>query len=150
MMNGRLVVDASVVAKLYLRDEQWTDRADNLFDCFGRGQVEILAPRLLLYEVPAAISKALGDGRIAEPDALDALRRFRGLPVPLVEETPVLLEEACRLANKYRCTLYDAIYLQLAEDLNWNFITADDKLHRRLRTQVPYMMPLSAFAKALL
>jgi len=148
-MNDHLVVDANVVAKLYLRDEQWVDRADNVFDSFGRGDIEIVAPRLLVYEVPAAISKALSDGRVRESDALDALRQFRQLPIPLVEETPVLLEEACRLANRYHCTLYDAIYLQLAGDLNWIFVTADDKLYRRVRTQAPYVVLLSTFRKAI-
>ncbi len=146
----RLVTDANVVAKLYLRDEQWTDKTDNLFDLFGQGLIEIVAPRILLYEVPAAISKALKDGRINETDAIDALRSFRKLPLPMIEETPALLEEACRQANRYRCTLYDAIYLQLAEDINWNLVTADEDLCKRVRQQkAAYVIPLRTFTETL-
>ena len=139
------VVDSNVIAKLYLRDkyEQWVAKADKLFDQFGQGRVELIAPRLIIYEVPAAIRRAVQIRRLSELDALEAVKRFQQLPLPLVEETTNLLEEAFRLANRYYCTFYDAIYLKLAEDLGWDFVTADEKsIIRPLGDKLSYIVPL--------
>lgn len=145
-MGASLVIDASVVAKLYLRDEKWLDKADEVFRQFGNGELELLAPRLISYEVPAAICKASSRQRLESAKALEAIRRFWSLRLPVFEETASLLEEAFRLAHIYGCALYDAIYLALAKDLDWPFVTADEKLHRDLRYKVPYLILLPSFS----
>ncbi len=145
--NGPFVVDSNVITKLYLRDEPWTDKADTLFQRFAEGEVAIVAPRLALYEVPAAIRRAVIKGRINELNALEAIRRFQQLPLPLIEERPAVLEEAFRLANRYLCTFYDAVYLQLAEHLGWSFITADEKsLIRPLGRRLSYLVALNSLS----
>lgn len=140
-MSEHFIVDTSVVSKLYLRDEQWTANADALFARFERGETELLAPRLVMYEVPASIRKAIAQRRILESDGQDAIRRFRRLPLPIIDDKDAL-EEAFRLANRYSCSYYDAIFLTLAEDLGWNFVTAEVKLCRRLQPQLRYIIRL--------
>lgn len=146
-MASYLVIDASVVAKLYLRDEHLVEETDNLFSRFGQGELELFAPRLILYEVPASIRIASQQRRISPNDGLEAVRRFAQLPLSIVEETPLLLEEAFQLSLRHECTLYDAVYLQLAEDLSTEFITADDKLSNRLSRDLGYIRSLRTFGQ---
>lgn len=140
-MSQHLVVDTSVVSKLYLRDEEWVANADALFARFEQGEVELVAPRLITYEVPASIKKAIAKRRIAEQDGQDAVTRFCQLPLPIVDDLNVT-EEAFRTANRYSCSYYDSIFLVLAQDLGWNLVTAEDRLWKRLHHQLPFFIHL--------
>lgn len=140
-MSQYLVVDTTVVSKLYLRDEQWVANADALFARFAQGEVELLGPRLITYEVPASIKKAIAMRRISEKDGQEAVARFRQLHLPVIDDLDVL-EEAFRTATRYSCSFYDSIFLILAQDLGWNLVTADDKFWRRLHNDLPYIIHL--------
>lgn len=140
-MSQRFVVDTTVVSKLYLRDEEWVANADALFAKFERGEVELVAPRLLKYEVPAAIRNAIVKRRIDERYGEEAVTRFRQLPLPIMDDLDIL-EEAFKIANRYSRSFYDSIFLILAQDLGWNLVTADDKLWKPLHHQLPYIIHL--------
>jgi predicted nucleic acid-binding protein len=47
-----LVVDASVVAKWYLRDETDVEQADLLLTRFTTGELVLVAPEQIRYEIP--------------------------------------------------------------------------------------------------
>lgn len=140
-MSQHLVVDTSVVSKLYLRDEEWVANADALFARFERGEVELVAPRLITYEVPASIRNAIVKRRINEEDGQEAVAHFRRLPLPIIDDLDVL-EEAFRTANRYSRSFYDSIFLVLAQDLGWNLVTADDKLWKPLHLKLPFLIHL--------
>jgi predicted nucleic acid-binding protein len=53
-----LVVDASVAAKWYLRDETDVEQADLLLTRFTTGELVLVAPEQIRYEIPATISVA--------------------------------------------------------------------------------------------
>ena len=53
-----LVVDASVAVKWHLGDEEHADQAVQLLQRFAQGDVELLAPTQIRYEVPSAITAA--------------------------------------------------------------------------------------------
>jgi len=57
----RLVVDASVAAKWHLpeRDEEHTDRALALLTQFRGGDLELLAPAHIRFEVPSVLTVAI-------------------------------------------------------------------------------------------
>ncbi len=80
-MAEQLVVDANVVAKLYLRDEQYTDKADLLFSRFKQGEVQLIAPRIITYEVPAAITRGAGRVKAAKEIWQAALSSFESLGI---------------------------------------------------------------------
>lgn len=140
----QLVVDASVVAKLYLRDEQYTDKTDLLFSRFECGEVHLIAPRLITYEVPACIKK--GSARVSASEQVwrNALSSFESLGLSILDDSDAKAE-ATRLALSYACTYYDALYLLLAEDLGCRFITADDKLIKTLSSRVKYLLFLASY-----
>ena len=145
-MAKQLVVDANVIAKLYLQDEQYTDKANLLFSRFQEGSIRLLAPRLIIYEVPAAIKSSTF--RMKTDDAISsckqAIASFESLGLYIVDDTNAK-NEAVRLAISYACTYYDALYLLLAEDLGCPFITADDKLWKQMRTKVDYVTQLASY-----
>ena len=144
-MTEQLVVDANVVAKLYLRDEQYTTNADLLFSRFQKGQVQLIAPRLITYEVPAAIRKGVVRTKNAKATWQTALSSFESLGLLIIDDSDAK-HEAMRLAIDYVCTYYDALYLLLAKDLGCRFITADDKLWRYLHTRLGYLLWLASYS----
>jgi len=139
-----LIVDANVIAKLYLRDEQCTVNADALFSKFQRREIELVAPRLIMYEVPAAIRKAVVQTRVSEEIGHDAIHSLEHLGLVIIDDSKAK-HEAFKLAINYGCTYYDAMYLLLAEDLDCPFITADDKLWRPLHYSLPYIVRLANY-----
>ncbi len=143
-MAEQLVVDANVVAKLYLRDEQYAAKADLLFSRFQRGEVQLIAPRLITYEVPAAIKRGAVRVKAAKEVWQAALSSFESLGLTVVDDSDAKYE-ATRLAINYACTYYDALYLLLAEDLGCRFITADERLERTLRTRAEYLLLLASY-----
>lgn len=143
-MAEQLVVDASVVAKLYLRDEQYTANADLLFSRFQRGEVQLIAPHLVTYEVPAAIKRGAARVKAAKETWQAALSSFESLGLSIIDDSDAKYE-ATRLAIHYACAYYDALYLLLAEDLGCRFITADGRLWRTLCAQVEYLLLLASY-----
>jgi len=143
-MAEQLVVDASVVAKLYLKDEQYTDKADLLFSRFEQGDIQLIAPRLITYEVPAAIKRGAVRVKAGKEVWQAALSSFQSLGLSIVDDSDAKYE-AIRLAINYACAYYDALYLLLAEDLGCPFVTADDRLWRALRTRVEYLLLLASY-----
>lgn len=146
-MTDQLVVDANVVAKLYLKDEQYTDKATLLFSRFVQGEVCLIAPRLITYEVPAAIKRgavrAGADEQIWRA-ALDSFESLESRGLLIIDDSDARYE-AMRLAIKYGRSYYDALYFLLAEDLGCPFITADDRLFRALQGQLPYLISLAGY-----
>lgn len=143
MVEG-LVVDASVVSKLYLADEQDVVKAELLFARFRYGEVQLAAPRIITYEVPAAIKK--GAARSAAPETTwrEALSSFQSLGLTIIDDSEAKCD-AVRLAIEFSCQYYDALYLLLAEDLGWRFLTADERFCRNVRSRAPYVLPLASY-----
>jgi len=144
-MTEQYVVDASVVAKLYLKDEQHTGNAELLFSRFEDGQLELLAPRIITYEVPAAIKKGADKARVPEAAVLGALDSFQSLGMLILDDSAAT-QEAMNLALAYECQFYDALYVLLAEDLGCRFITADEKMYRKLhRRDLSYAVFIASY-----
>ena len=143
-MTDNLVVDANVIAKLYLRDEQYTDRADLLFDRFKKGQVDLIAPRVITYEVPAGIKRGAARVRASEETWKSAIASFESLGLVVVDDSDAKYD-ATRLAMDYSCGYYDALYMLLAEDLGCQLLTADDKLWRSQHHRLKYLVLLASY-----
>lgn len=133
-MVDHLVVDASVAVKWYLSEaEDDLDAARLVLDRFSSGELNLVAPDLLVYEVASAISVATMGRQPRLSRALGdlAIDRFLGLGLRTATGTD-LLPAAFALVHRHGCAVYDASYLALAQRLGIRFITADRKLHRRI------------------
>ena len=120
------VVDASIAVK-WVIPEVLSDKADRVRD----GEDDVLAPDLLLVEVANALWKKTAAEEISarEADAAFDLVRRSGIDL---RPTAPLLPRAMDLARRLGHPVNDCVYLALAEREDAAFVTADQRLLRRL------------------
>ena len=139
------VVDASVAVKWYLRDELDIEAADRVLDDFREGRAALVAPNQIRYEVPSAIRNAIRTGRQTPSRGRLAVVGFLALRIPTVDDDS-LIEAAYDLALRFGCSLYDGLYLALAECIGCPLIYADQHLRNALGTRFPRALWLGDYA----
>ena len=135
MTDGPWVIDSSVLAKVYLKDEEFAGVAQRLFE----GSVELVAPQVILYEIPSAIQAAVRRNRLDPEAALAALSDFISLRLPTLGD-PATLPDMVRMAYIRAMELgrrvYDALYVVAAEAIGGRLITADANLYETIKDRV--------------
>ncbi len=122
-MADTMVVDASVVAKWFLKDEleSAVNLANRLLVALLAGDADLRAPKTLQYEICGLLTKACrvrvpstGIPRLSKGDALDHVRDF--YPLPLLFHEPGTSEEveSVELAIDHAKSYYDMTYVRLA------------------------------------
>ncbi len=131
----RLVVDASVAAKWHLpeQDEAHSDRALALLTQFQDGNLDLLAPAHIRFEVPSVLAVATirTPVRLTPDQAQAANDAFIALPLITFDDS-TLLSSAFPLTTQYGLAYYDAVYLALAQREQAPLITADRRAHARI------------------
>ena len=123
---SRLVVDASVVAKLFF-EEEYSDASASIV----RGASGLAAPELMWAEFGNVAWKRHGRGQLTTEQAMTAIREALRLPIDAVPITD-LLERAMEIAVTVQRTVYDSLYLVLAIERDCPFITGDRRLANAL------------------
>ena len=131
----KLVLDANVIAKWFIEEEN-TDKAIKIRDNFVAGELVILEPTLLIYELGNVFWKHPVKSPEDVENDFKALLEI-GLEFCTVRE-PVFLKNVFEHGRKFGITFYDAVYVTLAEKEDCKLITADAKLQRNVggRTDV--------------
>lgn len=109
-----------------------SEKARELRDEYINGNVEILAPELMPYEVLNAL-KYTGLFNLNELVMVAkslSLYGFRLYSLVVGE----LAEITAKLAVKNNITIYDASYVALAEKLKAKFYTSDEKLIEKVKS----------------
>ena len=122
---SRLVVDASVAVK-WVVEESGTEQALSLLK---RGALS--APDLLMAECANILWKKVKRGELTEEEAGLAGRLIQCAQLDVLPTRP-LVPRALDLAITLDHAAYDCIYLALAVENGWRFITADERLVRKL------------------
>ena len=117
----RLVVDASVAIKWVLKEDDSTS-ARRIVD-----QAELLAPDLLWAELGNVLWRRQRVGELSPADARDMLLTLRAFPVRTYALFP-LLPLALEIAVIIGHSVYDCIYLALADREDCRVVTADRRL----------------------
>ena len=118
-----LVLDASVTASWYLRDESHVGSSDILDRLLVEGGI---VPMHWWFEIRNVLMRSEQRGRASrqETDAfLDRLRRLPIEPALLPDELPII-----DLARRHRLSFYDAAYLELAQRESHVLATFDHDL----------------------
>ncbi|MBW2312203.1 MAG: type II toxin-antitoxin system VapC family toxin [Deltaproteobacteria bacterium] len=129
------VVDASVVLKWYLPDEQGVEQALYLLEEFVEGKVTLHAPDLIDYEFTNAMWVAGQMGRINLEARNDAVNNFLSIEIAktnIKEFSKGLL----MLATKHNRSCYDAAYLALSDLMKAPLVTGDKRLFNAVKDSV--------------
>lgn len=133
-----LVVDASVVLKWYLPDEEFGESALSLLRRHVNEEIELLAPTILRYEAFNALLVAERMGRIEKEVTEKSAKAFLKLDIsfadPLSDYPNVLA-----LARSFHRSVYDASYLSLAMKRKTDFITGDRRLFNSVNKQLKWV-----------
>ncbi len=129
-----VVVDSSVAFKwLSSAGEHAVEEALALLDSHENGELLLAAPEILHVE----LTNALRNSRFLTPDAVLALvEDLDDYRVELLPSTGDRLVCALRLAYRHSLSIYDALFLALAEELRCPLITADRKAFADIDTEV--------------
>ncbi|MDE1865815.1 MAG: type II toxin-antitoxin system VapC family toxin [Candidatus Micrarchaeota archaeon] len=136
---AQIVLDASVIAKLFLKEEG-SDTAIRLKDGHVEGKIEILAPSLMKYELISALKSK----HFSKNEIKLASEVVRDYGFSVIELDDQLFDRVAELSIDYNISAYDASYLALAEEAAALLCTADEKLLSKAK-KLPFVKPLSAF-----
>ncbi len=133
--RARLVVDASVILKWQLEDEDHVAEAVALRNaCLIDQVVQLSAPKLILYELANGLWSAVRRSRVSPDASREALGLLLAAQIELHEpDTRHILD----MALKHSVTAYDAAYLSLAERLGIDLWTGDRRLYDAVATDLP-------------
>jgi predicted nucleic acid-binding protein len=136
-MNS-LVVDASVAVKWMIPSprERLVPESIALHERFVRNEIEIAVPDLFWPEIGNVLWKSIRTGLISEKDATVALSSLGSESLLTVPSVP-LISEALKIAVQYQRTVYDCMYVALAQQTRCALITADEKLVNALARDLP-------------
>jgi predicted nucleic acid-binding protein len=125
-----IVLDASVALKWFFWDEAGGERARHYRDRHASGDEIIAVPDLFFYEVAKVLSNRTTLSVEAMSEAFSLLWSFD------FEVFTLGLGEflsGITLSERYRITLYDAAYIELARKLKCEFVTFDKKLYEKVK-----------------
>lgn len=118
------VFDASVAVKWFVADDLLAAPA-----LAARGEFEPAAPSLIQIEVANALWKYLRAGRVDLDDVIESVEVLGKIMVLYPDDD--LLAPAQRLAAQLTHSVYDCLYLSLAQRLSCPLVTADRRLAER-------------------
>jgi predicted nucleic acid-binding protein len=120
------VIDASIAVKWVVEE---TGTGDALL---LRQAGRIIAPELLLAECANILWKKVHRRELSEQEAILAARLLQGADMEMVS-TRSLLESATSIAIELDHPAYDCVYIALAAASDCRFVTADERLLRKIR-----------------
>lgn len=102
-----------------------------------------MAPDIFPTEMCNVLAILERSGKIQPGDADRFFLQFLGQLPPLVPAVP-LLPRALEIAKQFRQTVYDCLYVALAEREACELVTADEKLVKAVQSTLPFVVSLSS------
>jgi len=122
-----IVIDSSVAAKWFF-DEEHSMAALNLLD----NPFELNAPDFFFLEMKSLLCKRARRLELSITEAFEMDDEIRSMPIQSYP-TIALRERAFELALEMKSSIYDCLYLALAEVLDGRMVTADRKFFLSLQ-----------------
>lgn len=120
-----MMIDASVALK-WLAPEHDSDKAKALLF-----RTDLMGPTLVHTEVANGLRKKIVRGQIAADTDLALVMETLASIIQPVDELPVM-GRALAMAATLNHSVYDCVYLALAEQLGQELVTADGKFLRKV------------------
>lgn len=128
-----LVLDASIVVKWFVSELDSPD-ALKIRDAHTNQEISLFAPDLLVYELANALRFR---SSITSSDLKEEIESLFELDIALISPTAHSQSLSAALARTLDITVYEAAYLQLAQDLDCQLITSDKRFHEKARLSPP-------------
>lgn len=120
-----LVIDASVMVKWFLNEEN-SDKARIIRSELENGDISIIVPELLFLEIP----NSLRYNKVKEKNILTANKILFGTGLEVAGLNEEIMLKAIENSIKYNITIYDSLYVTIAQLHGIALITADKKLYK--------------------
>lgn len=130
-----LVIDSSVIINWYV-PQTYTSQALILLKQHQEGEWTFLASNHIYSEVGNGIWRLQRANIIKADDARTILEKLLRQVIHLTPTSDLLLD-AYSLATKYDRSVYDSLYIALAQREKTQFVTADEKLFNAVGGQLP-------------
>jgi len=125
-MTKILVIDSSVILKLFLKEEEADiEKVEWLYNLTLKGEIKVYCPRLLILEVMNVLSKSKRLDKKVLFKTGNSLEKM-GIVFEVVDMKN--WQKLVFLIKKYDLTAYDGIYLWLAMKKKCKLLTADKQL----------------------
>lgn len=122
------VVDASCILNLLLPDEE-TGRFDSYLLQYKNGEIKLIAPVLLEFEVGNALRSAVLKKRVTRQQGEALFEAFLNLSI---ESHPLSYKQVFKTSLTHNLSFYDAAYLYLAREFACPLLTLDSRLHQAM------------------
>lgn len=144
-----VVVDSGILLASVL-DEAISEKSKALLSYWERESFKFAAPLLFHYEIVAVARKAVHQKRIQLERGIAIRDSLLAYPVETLIDDALLKrayeKRAYELTTEHnRPTAYDSQYLAVAERLNCEFWTADQRLFNAVREQLAWVKWVGAF-----
>ncbi len=137
-MNSRVCVDSSLALKLVLVEED-SPKVQRLWDTWVDADVKIVAPFLLAFEGTSVIRNKMYRGLVPPEEGELMFKAFHLLGVRLLHPDG-LHQRAWELAKQFnRPQVYDSHYLALAEILDLELWTGDERLYNAVQDKLSWV-----------
>jgi predicted nucleic acid-binding protein len=138
------VIDSSAAFK-WVVVETDSDKSIRLRDDFRAGIIELIAPDIFPAEMASSFLTAQRKGRIS--DFVPPLTEVMSEGVALHPTIPLLARMAriiSTVTTGVKFSVYDCLYVALAESEGCDLVTADQRLIKNLAPHFPFITPLSS------
>ena len=128
------VIDSSVVHKwLHAFGENRVEQAVELLREHIAGDIMLVAPAFMPTEVTNSLRWKT---RLEEADVVELISDLAAIDVGLFDTTFERLSSATALAYRHELSVYDALFLALAEELDCPLITVDRRAFANINAPV--------------
>ena len=132
-----VVLDTSALLRFYIPDEPVPQGLERLMADMERDEAVVIVPELLLVETAQVLYKKQTQNILNQTEATRLLEEITGLPLHVARQQEYILD-AYLTANRLDISVYDALFVALAQSFSAILITADLKLQQAsLRDGVP-------------
>ncbi len=138
----KYVLDTSVAIKQVVVEAD-SDKAIQLIEEFANAIHELIAPDLFPSECANVLMNLERKGTFLPGQAATHFQDIINNAPVNFPATP-LIPRAIEIALQHRQTVYDCLYVALAEREGCELVTADDKLVNALQATMPFVIRLSS------
>lgn len=128
------VIDSSVVHKwLHALGESRTEEATHILHEHLAGSLTLLAPAFMPVEVANSLR---WKKQFEDADAIELIADLASIDIALFDATYERISRATVIAYAHGLSVYDALFLALAEELGCPLVTADRRAFAGIDTPV--------------